>query len=104
MQEVYQDDYGIAFDAYARSSSGAIDLSTAQNLNLTFELPDGSELIKPASYVTDGTDGGLRYVAVTGFLSLPGLWRYRASYTRGAPIGLHTDWIEFLVLKSGGGL
>ncbi len=53
------------------------DISTATVKTIKFCKPDGTEVEEAGTFVTDGTDGVLKYKSVTGFLSLAGLWKYQ---------------------------
>jgi hypothetical protein len=61
------------------NTGGIMDLSNATTKNLIFKRPNGQLLTKPAEFVTDGTDGKLKYVTVAADDTTPaGAWRVQA--------------------------
>lgn len=63
-----------------------VDISTASLKQLKFTPPSGVEITKTAAFITTGTDGGLRFVSDSGFLSAVGAWRVRAHVVVGSLI------------------
>lgn len=93
---VFSDDEGIVLDyTVLDGASAAIDISDANTTKFTIHKPDGSESDVDAAFVTDGTDGKLKYV-YTGAFGQVGLWKYRAWYQNDAG-KYHTAWLEFYV-------
>jgi len=64
-----------------------------------FELvkPDGTVVTKTAVFVTDGSDGQLKYTVETGVLDVLGTWGVRAKITEGASKVYRTEIINFAV-------
>ena len=57
----------------------AINISAATSTFFQFEKPNSNAILqKVAIFVTDGTDGRLRYVLESGFLNTVGQWQVRA--------------------------
>jgi hypothetical protein len=52
-----------------------INISTATSKFINFQRPDGTTEQKTAAFTTDGTDGKIRYVTVSGFLDQAGGWK-----------------------------
>lgn len=63
-----------------------VNVSTASTKQLKFTPPNGIEVTKTAAFVTTGTDGALRFVSDSGFLSAVGAWRVRAYVVIGTAI------------------
>ena len=59
-------------------NSVAVDISDATAKTIIFKKPDGSTLTKPASFITDGSDGLIKYTAVSGDLDAIGAWKIQA--------------------------
>lgn len=55
-----------------------VNLGTATTLEIIFDKPDGVNLTKTASLVTNGSDGKIHYVFIAGDLDQKGEWRYQA--------------------------
>lgn len=55
-----------------------VDISLATTKTLKFRKPDASTATKTASFVTDGTDGKLKYTTVTNDLDQAGDWKAQA--------------------------
>lgn len=62
----------------------AVNISAVSTKNLIFIRPNGSMVVKTASFTTDGTDGKLQYTDTTGSLldwrdpGVLGQWRVAA--------------------------
>ena len=56
--------------------SVVIDLSSSTAKNIRFRKPDGTTVIKTATFETDGTDGKIYYISETDFWDLAGSWTY----------------------------
>ena len=53
-----------------------VDLSTVASYDITFERPGGqSYFVRTPAFITDGTDGGLFYVAPNDELDIDGSWK-----------------------------
>lgn len=73
-----------------------INLSTATVKNIVFYLPDKTTVEKPAEFITDGSDGWLKYVTEAGFLSMIGRWKGQVQVVMPAWDG-STSVFEFYV-------
>ena len=76
--EIHVDDIGVNFNITVMNGSVPLDVSNADNIYIIFQKPDGSDLIKTASLITDGTDGNIRYTTVAGDLDQVGTWQIQA--------------------------
>jgi hypothetical protein len=54
------------------------NISSFTTHDLVFKKPDGSKVVKPGAFVTDGSDGLLSYVTVAGDLVPNGSFRVQA--------------------------
>ena len=72
--EIHQNDIGTVFQITVKDGDNTIDVSGATTKNFLFQKPDGTDVSKAASFVTDGTDGQLKYTTVTDDLDTVGTW------------------------------
>jgi len=71
-------DEGTIFQMTIRDEDGSVvDISGASTKQLNFLPPDGVNKVMDAAFVTDGTDGKMKYVAADGFVDEVGLWRWQ---------------------------
>lgn len=79
MEEVQLDAIGVAIEKTITNQDGAVvDVSSATTKNIVLKKPSGSLLTKAASLVTDGTDGKIQYVTISGDLDETGRWEVQA--------------------------
>lgn len=99
--EIHVGDVGTTFTVtILDENSDVVNLSTA-DVNLLFEKPDGVVLTKDASFVTDGTDGQVKYVTIAGDLDLHGNWSLQAFVDYGS-VEWYSDIAKFKVHKNVG--
>jgi hypothetical protein len=77
-QHVHVNDIGVAIRLTVTENGSAVDLSTAGNIFIKLQGPDGRVQTKNASFVIDGLNGQIQYVTQSGDLDQPGLWRRQA--------------------------
>lgn len=91
VNEVHLGDIGTSFRLTIKDQDEAVvDISGATTKKITFEKPSGDSVEKNATFVTDGTDGKMEYVTVSGDLDETGWWRYQGYVVLGAG-EWHTD-------------
>lgn len=73
-----------------------LSLVTTTAREFEFTKPDGTIVTKTAAFVTDGSDGRLRYATEAGFLDVVGTWKVRAKLTEAAKL-YRTEPIAFAV-------
>ena len=76
-QTVRKDDIGTKFTVTTVEDDVAKDGSLATTQELIFTKPDGTEVTQTSVFVTDGSDGKIRYVSVADDLDQVGRWRLR---------------------------
>ena len=76
---IYEPNEGTVFEAHFVDAQGAVfDISTATELKIRFIKPDGTVLEVMASFITDGTDGGMSASAPPGyFVASAGIHRWQ---------------------------
>jgi len=97
--EIHYGDVGVNFNITVMNDSVPLDVSNADNIYIIFENPDGGDLIKNASLVTDGTDGKIKYTTVTGDLNQVGTWQIQAKVDFGSSV-FSTDIQRFKVFRN----
>lgn len=58
-----------------------LDISTASVKQIIIDKPDGTNLARSASFVTDGTDGKLYYLTVAGDFDQAGTYKTQSFVT-----------------------
>ncbi len=94
--KVFVGDIGTAFRGTFKEDGTAIDISSASVMQIKFEKPDGTIVTQTASFFTDGTDGVIEYLSVSGDLSIGGKWRLQGFVTMASWTG-HSDIVNFKV-------
>lgn len=73
----------------------AADISTyAVSQQMQFKNPSGSIVTRTAAFVTDGTDGLIKYTTVVADFPVPGTWHIRCVLTSSGA-RLCSAWVEF---------
>lgn len=72
--EIHQEDIGTAFTVTVQDGATVVNISTATTRQFKFKKPSGIVVTKTAGFVTDGTDGQLRYVTAADDLDEAGSW------------------------------
>ena len=93
--ELHVGDVGIPLTLTITEDSVAVDVSAATT-TITFTQPDDTVVTKTGVFVTDGTDGQVKYVVEADFLSLSGWWRMQAFVDWG-DTEYYSDIAEFRV-------
>lgn len=72
---IHKGDVGTIFRLIVRDENDLIiDLDSAAIKYIYFQKPTGVKVQKPASFLTDGSDGILQYITQSGDIDMPGLW------------------------------
>ena len=70
-------DWGTSFPLKIYGANNSIlDISSASPINIIFTRPDGTNFVREASFVTDGTDGKMEYTTSSSELNVAGDWSY----------------------------
>ena len=73
--EVHVDDVGTVFQVTIKDEDEVVvDVSNALTKTIYFRKPNGTLLTKTASFVTDGTDGQIKYTTESGDIDAAGNW------------------------------
>ncbi|MHC4181276.1 MAG: hypothetical protein ACYSWU_27585 [Planctomycetota bacterium] len=91
-----KNDIGVIVTVTITEAGVAKDISTASVKKIWFRDPNGDELEKTAEFVTDGTDGKVKYTTIADDIDTAGPWRFQAKITTPAAT-FGTSWGEFTV-------
>jgi hypothetical protein len=97
--EIHYGDIGVNFNITVMNGTAVLNVSNANSISIIFQKPDGSDLIKTATLVTNGTDGNIRYTSVSGDLDQIGTWQIQAKVNFGASV-FSTDIQKFKVYRN----
>jgi hypothetical protein len=73
--EIHVGDVSTVFRFTVKDGASIVDISDLDTLQVIFRKPDGTTLTKTATYVTDGTDGLMKYIIAEGDIDVAGMWR-----------------------------
>lgn len=71
-------DVGTLIEVIVLDKDGVVDLSFSPTKEFYFGRPGSGFFVRPAQFVTDGTDGRLVYALAAGDLDEVGVWRLQA--------------------------
>lgn len=72
--EIHVGDIGTIIRGTAKDGSAIVDVSTATTKDFIFRKPDGTVITRSTVFTTDGTNGQIEYVTVSGDLDRAGTW------------------------------
>ena len=76
---IHENDVGTQFQVTITGPLGNnTNISGATDKRIIFKKPDGTTVSKTADFVNTGSDGGLKYVTVSGDLNAVGSWKIQA--------------------------
>lgn len=78
MGEIHLNDIGTNFEITILNDGVVVDISSATTKEIKFKKSNGSTFTQSVSFVTDGTDGKIKYLSVDGDLDLIGIWQIQA--------------------------
>lgn len=81
VNEIHVGDIGTTFRVTVVENDVVLDVSTSLTRTLYFKKPDETVVGQTAVFTTDGTNGQIEYVAVSGDLDQAGVWRLQALLT-----------------------
>lgn len=93
-------DLGTSLQITVKEDDAIVDISTATATDIILRKPDGTEVEKTGSLLTDGTDGIVAYSTLSGDIDQKGIWSYRAKITFSATQVYRTiNPVEFRVVN-----
>jgi hypothetical protein len=97
--EIHAGDIGVVFNITVMNGTTVLNLSNADNISIIFQKPDGNDLTKTATLLTNGTDGKIKYTTVSGDLDQIGTWQIQARVNFGISV-FSTDIQKFKVYRN----
>jgi len=76
--EIHVDDIGTIFTITIKDGASIVDVSSATTQQLIFKKPSGTTSTKTTSFVTDGSDGKIKYTTVADDIDEIGLWKLQS--------------------------
>lgn len=103
--EIHVGQIGVVLTGTVKDEDGnAVDISGATTKQFIFGKPPNYSIknTRDAAYVTDGTDGKIKYTSQSGDLDEAGKWKMQGYVVKGASV-LYTDIKYFQVYDNIGG-
>jgi hypothetical protein len=97
--EIHQNDIGVQFLATVKDGSAVVDISTASVKQLIFKKPSNTVVAQSGTFSTNGTDGKMYYISVSGDLDECGTWSLQG-YVDINSGKWHTDIHKFQVHRN----
>lgn len=100
-EQVYKNHIGLAIDVQVvdDDTGEAIDVSGLTTKQFKIKPPSGTTLTKATGFITDGTDGYLRYTTVDSDLDSVGTWQLQVYGSDGTEY-FYTSIVTFQVLDT----
>lgn len=74
--EIHKGDIGTVFECAVKDGTSAVDVSTTIDKLIFFRKSDKVTVLSfSASFVTDGSNGKIKYVSESGDLDTVGIWK-----------------------------
>lgn len=84
-------DEGTVFELEIQDCGNSIDISSATSTQIIFIKPDNTEVVKTASFTTDGKNGKIQYIISSTDIDEIGTWQIKGKVTLVTPAG---TWIS----------
>lgn len=97
--EIHINDIGTIFTITVKDGSSSVDISSSSTKQVIIKKPGGAKLTKDAAFVTDGTDGQIKYTIVSGDLDEAGTYKLQG-YLVISDGTFYTDITSFKVYRN----
>ena len=99
---IYVGDVGTIVELTIKDENqSVVNVSGATLKQVKFKKPNSTSVItQTAAFSTDGVDGKIRYVTLTGDIDTVGDWLVKAYIELGANVKFYTDYIAFQVASA----
>lgn len=87
--EIHMFDVGTTIQVTIVEDGVAVDISSATTQEIILKSPKGIIKTKPSSFLTNGSDGIIKYLSIITDFDEEGVWRIQAHVVLLAPTG---DW------------
>lgn len=81
--QIHVNDVGTTLIGTVLDSGVAVDISSASSIQMFIKKPDQTTLTKTASFNSDGTDGKMKYVTVSGDIDQAGNYKIQGKVVLG---------------------
>lgn len=81
--QIHVNDVGTTLIGTVLDSGVAVDISSASSIQMLIKKPDQTTLTKTASFNSDGTDGKMKYVTVSGDIDQAGNYKIQGKVVLG---------------------
>jgi hypothetical protein len=81
--QIHVNDIGTTLIGTVLDSGIAVDISSASTIQMIIKKPDQTTSTKTASFNTDGTDGKMKYVTVSGDIDQAGNYKIQGKVILG---------------------
>lgn len=98
-EEIHEEDIGTVFEVTVKENDSIVDISTATTKEFHFKKPSGEILTKPVDFVTNGTDGKLKYTSIANDLDESGEWSLQVYLVLSSGTW-SSDIVNFMVYKN----
>ena len=82
--QIHVDDIGTTLVGTVLDDGSAVDISSASSIRMIIKKPDQTSSTKTASFNTDGTDGKMKYVTVSGDIDQVGNYKLQGKVVIGS--------------------
>ena len=97
--EIHVNDVGTLFTLTIKDGDSAVNISSATTKKIIIKKPSGTKLTYSTAFVSDGTDGKMKYNAVSGDLDEAGTYKLQ-SYVIISAGTFYTDITSFKVYRN----
>jgi|TARA_B100000085_G_scaffold255274_2_gene254986 hypothetical protein len=73
--QIHAGDVGTKLIVTVKDDGSVVDISSASSLSIFIKKPDGTILTRSGTLETDGTDGKMHYIVVSGDLDVAGVYK-----------------------------
>jgi hypothetical protein len=84
-------DIGTVFELEIQDCGKTLDISSASSQEIIFVKPNGAEVSHTSQFSTDGTNGKIQYITISGDIDKVGTWGIKGKVTLSAPAGEWTS-------------
>ena len=81
--EIHVSDIGTVITATIKDGTTIVDVSGSV-VTFVFRKPTGATVTETGTFVTDGTDGQVKYTSEANFFDVRGRWQYQAKVVEGS--------------------
>ncbi|MAK37644.1 MAG: hypothetical protein CMC15_15910 [Flavobacteriaceae bacterium] len=81
--QIHVNDVGTTLIGTVLDSGVAVDISSASSIQMLIKKPDQTTLTKTASFNSDGTDGKMKYVTISGDIDQAGNYKIQGKVVLG---------------------